>query len=710
VLVLIALAVAGLAIWGVFWGCEGEQCRVEGIGAKVMRLCSMLPGFSPKGQGAAGGGGAGAVPVQLTIAQYLLSLLVLIGALRVFAGNLRRDIRVRLAKLRRGHVIVCGLSETGREIAENLRYERGGIAAIALDNDEPNAVALDELRVPILKGDATRFGMLTLAGLRHARGVVITTGSDAVNVEVALRVVDELAAEMVRPWPRFCAWVTRLCRAPQPPPLFVLPEVRSAWLLELLNQPRTTFGPYRIETRSFDIFASAARQLLSTAPFRRRVPPGMRPHLLLAGLGEMGTQIILQAASVAYAVPGCRLAVTVFDQEGEEAAAALDAHFPGLRGVVDIEFVKTSFDADNVAARNEMWEPVDALLRREDTDLFTVAAISSLGEDKESLYVALELRRRLDKLGRFGMPVFARVRRQRGLAEFTERLDDGRSLLDRLTAFGDLTSLTGRAQLIDQTQDRFARALHEAYLAARGPGARPSPADVPWTHLPERFKQSNRAVADHLSTKLGLVGMRVMAGRGPSAEFTDGELETMAIAEHERWWAERKIVGWTLGPRDDVRRIHPDMKPWEELDEGQREYDRVMVRALRENLASIGQVIRRERIIVAFGESLAGAEAALHGVKADEVAIVVFDPDEPESWAFAGRAAAPPVVLWVRWHEGRGVYPLPPAPPDVPVKLWEGWHERHRAVATLAPSDVPPEVRRAVEAAISTRELAARVS
>jgi len=66
------------------------------------------------------------------------------------------------------------------------------------------------------------------------------------------------------------------------------------------------------------------------------------------------------------------------------------------------------------------------------------------------------------------------------------------------------------------------------------------------------------------------------------------------------------------------------------------------------------------------------------------VAIVVFDPDEPASWAFARRAAARSAVLWVLWREDRV------GPP-------------------VAPSAVTAEVRRAVEAAISTRELAALV-
>lgn len=678
VFLIIGLGIAVFLIWWAAWGCGATDCGKETVGDRLQKLVVIVPGFGSKNNGS--GGSPGPMPFQLYAMQGLLWLLAVFGVVRVGVVNLRRDVRVLLARMRRGHVIVCGLGETGREIAENLRWQKGGIVAIALDTDEPNAAALELQKVPILKADATRFGVLGLAGLRHAAGVVVSTGSDATNLEVALRVQDELAADQARLLPRMRGWITGSDAAPS---LFVLPEVRSPWLLDLLHtHPTTTLGSETIETRPFDLYASAARQLLGGAPFRRPLPQGAQPHILLAGLGEMGTQIILQAVCANYAVPGRRLAVTVLDKEGEDAASGLAARFPGLRDLIDLDFVKAAFAADSPATWNEAWGPIDETLNREDEGRVTVAVIASLSEDKDSLHTALQLRRRLDCLGRLGTPVFVRVRQQRALGEFAAQLDGDKTLFGRLVPFGDLASLTEREQLIGQSQDLFARALHEAYLATRKPGARPSPAAVPWPRLSEWYKQSNRAVADHLPAKLGLVGMRAIERAGVPAEFTEDEIEVMAVAEHERWWVERKVLGWTLGPRDDIRRTHPDMKPWDELDEGQREYDRSVVRASRENLPTIGWTIRRERIIVAAGDGLAGAEAALDGIGADEVAIVVFDPDEPGSWAFARRAAARSAVLWVLWREGRV------GPP-------------------VAPTEVPEEVRRAVEAAISTRELAA---
>ncbi len=93
-----------------------------------------------------------------------------------------------------------------------------------------------------------------------------------------------------------------------------------------------------------------------------------------------------------------------------------------------------------------------------------------------------------------------------------------------------------------------------------------------------------------MAVKLAAIGCRVVDGSASNFAFTDAEIEVLARMEHRRWSGERLLRGWRPGERDDERRLHPDLKPFEELDDDGREKDRDAVRAIPEVLAQVGPV------------------------------------------------------------------------------------------------------------------------
>ena len=51
--------------------------------------------------------------------------------------------------------------------------------------------------------------------------------------------------------------------------------------------------------------------------------------------------------------------------------------------------------------------------------------------------------------------------------------------------------------------------------------------------------------------------------------------EMLAVNTHDVWASQRFAEGWSLGPqRDDLRKEHPGLIPYEALPETEREYDR----------------------------------------------------------------------------------------------------------------------------------------
>jgi len=69
-----------------------------------------------------------------------------------------------------------------------------------------------------------------------------------------------------------------------------------------------------------------------------------------------------------------------------------------------------------------------------------------------------------------------------------------------------------------------------------------------------------------------------------------------AIAEnaHDRWALERQSEGWTYGPkRDDSKLETPDMVPYAQLPESEKQYDRVMAEETLKLLTALGYKIEK---------------------------------------------------------------------------------------------------------------------
>jgi hypothetical protein len=148
----------------------------------------------------------------------------------------------------------------------------------------------------------------------------------------------------------------------------------------------------------------------------------------------------------------------------------------------------------------------------------------------------------------------------------------------------------------DPVRELLAQRHHERYVKGLGSSPEDRPHAVAWAELAEPMRERNRTAVDHIPLKLATVGRRATPfslTTGRSVGFTDAQVEALAQLEHDRWWSERRRLGWSAGPRDDDRGLHPSLVPWDELPEAEREIDRVLVREIPDLLASVGYAISR---------------------------------------------------------------------------------------------------------------------
>ena len=127
-------------------------------------------------------------------------------------------------------------------------------------------------------------------------------------------------------------------------------------------------------------------------------------------------------------------------------------------------------------------------------------------------------------------------------------------------------------ELVMRTQlNHMAETLHEIY--------RKSATDAPsWGELSEFLRQSNIASADHLFTKIRILMPEeavcevtpdiLQKAYGRFAETKEQNKDLYRKAEHERWMRFHALHNWRYAEvRDNARRRHPLMRPYEELTE-----------------------------------------------------------------------------------------------------------------------------------------------
>ncbi|HEY3889174.1 MAG TPA: RyR domain-containing protein [Caulobacteraceae bacterium] len=339
-------------------------------------------------------------------------------------------------------------------------------------------------------------------------------------------------------------------------------------------------------TRVLSVAEVAARALcIDHPPFLIAKEVGhKRIHALIVGFGQHGqavaSDIIVNCRTTYLGLPS----ITVIDPDAKALEGVLRVRAPEIDACAHFTFIEGRFgshgvipDATSLAHALAEAGPV-------------TAAYVCLSVDAEALSTAGMLQSLLRAVD-VGQPrIFVRLRESDTLEHTAGALQG----LNALTAFGDLESVIEASEFLSNTPDSAARAFSAAYRAALPADERDDPKNRsarPWDELDESFRQSNRDAVAHIPAKLasagidpalwlGLAGPPKLAA-GSCLFASDEDCEKLAELEHERWNTERRMDGWrstTLRSKDELRRLHPSLVPYEALADDVKEYDRVIVR------------------------------------------------------------------------------------------------------------------------------------
>jgi hypothetical protein len=323
-----------------------------------------------------------------------------------------------------------------------------------------------------------------------------------------------------------------------------------------------------IDLFAFSEAQAAARCVLARHPpfLLARAISAPSVHVLIVGFNWLGQALAKDLVLTSLVSDQGRPLITVIDPDPRAARDFLHRH-PEFTAICDFEAVHDLEDG-RLAAPASAANPA------------VCAAYICLDHSAEALAAAVTLRERSVRYEAMQGPIFVRLR-SGGLLPAPGGVAALKPL--RLYGFASLNdAVTGSRALLDDP-DAAARSVHAGYSGVA------ASAGVDWGALPEEMRISNRRVVAHVPAKLASLGFDLepwlclpeetrswpMALDPDEPLFRDeDDRRATAILEHRRWAADRQLNGWRFGAvRDDRRKHHPDLIPFEDLSEAVQAHD-----------------------------------------------------------------------------------------------------------------------------------------
>ena len=143
----------------------------------------------------------------------------------------------------------------------------------------------------------------------------------------------------------------------------------------------------------------------------------------------------------------------------------------------------------------------------------------------------------------------------------------------------------------------MAQKIHELYRAnLKTPKEKERPQNKDWEKLSMHYKQDNLRVVGQYpgwaEAMDGRIGYICEEGEALPPEALEAAVEPLARKEHESWMENKRSKGFEYGPvYSDPPKRHPLMKPWDELDEADKDRDRNPIREMPLVLAAVGKCV-----------------------------------------------------------------------------------------------------------------------
>lgn len=516
------------------------------------------------------------VPLSLEAARWLAAAstaLVLINTVLHLFHNERMEYVLRK---RSNHAIVCGLGRRGIAVAEKLH--QSGQKVVAVDkNPEPEIMQrLLHLGIPLVIGDATRPDILRQARIEYAAKLYTLCPEDTTNLSIALAA--QRLKKTINPKSQYFIHINDA-------------EVRSALQTNHQENSSETGQTFHF----IDAYGPEAIRLLAhDLPLDH---DGITPndsrqvHLIILGFGCMGRTIAVKAAQLGQFANRKRMRISVIDRNAFVNQSALLFHHPFITDTADFLFYQQEVLSPETRNLIEKWCDEPGML------VNLVICFDNLSIAYDTVFNLLPLFKKEN------VRVAVRINEAKSFNFLLIGAGASEKNGFHIRPFGIEKEFEN---LIDPDKDeveKFAVDIHAAYSALIkyelkndkiALEKREKSGELnPWETLNEDFRESNRQQAVHIYFKIRACGFEIVEANDPRPAinvFEAAIFNTLAIMEHDRWVAERKVNNWKFG-KESVKeqRINKNLVDWNLLTDEVKGYDENTVAMIPKLLEKVGK-------------------------------------------------------------------------------------------------------------------------
>jgi len=507
---------------------------------RIYRIIKIVFGSDPSGSSLE----ANNVPWELIVAKICAIVILIFGAYKIIQKIFSEQFNLLKASFKKDHVVSIGISKKGRQLFKSLKeeYNKKGIA-IEKETDHADIKSVKKLGHLVIIGNAEEENTLLEAGIKRASTLIAFLENEQTVIEI-IESVQEIYDETK-------------CQNHLKSYL----HISNPRLIDLVKNTGIHFQSNNIELRFFNIHKMLARQFFSQIPLdfqRSGKHISDIKRIVFLGYSDFAKAMLVQIMRIFHTSIANDLRVAIYSDQAEKEGKYFIEQYPKVQKIFPITF--NNFQG----TYNEMIQQEELISKGNET-LF----ITAFDQDQNNLNAALEL---LNKTKHAAFSIYVLNAEGKGLRKLIRSSEE----IDRIKFFGQMEDICNLEFITGEKQDKLAQAIHDDYRKLlSGANSESSLYTSDWSTLSEDAKDASRAQADHIPYKFLLTEREWPVLDPQKISFSQEEVETLAIIEHNRWMAHRYINGWDFGEtRNDELKLHPSLIPWEILSESEKQKDR----------------------------------------------------------------------------------------------------------------------------------------